>query len=144
MNKTKLIFSQTLMISTGILFGIGVQAMLSFLLEGGDVIIWEWYIPFSIILAGFLCSLATLFMLYIGEESREKVCIKTAFHFLATLAIVSFCGYIFGWYSSLSAYICVVIMYVLIYAFVWISTIWMLKSDEKKINEAIDEIRDEE
>ncbi len=144
MNRTKLIFSQTLMISTGILFGIGVQAMLSFLFKGDDVIIWEWYIPFSIILAGFLCSLATLFILDIGEESKEKAYIRVALHFVVTLVIVSLCGFLFGWYGSLNAYIHIIIMYVLIYTFVWISTSWMLKSDEKKINRAIESIRDEE
>jgi hypothetical protein len=35
-------------------------------------------------------------------------------------------------------------MYIIIYAFVWIATIWMLRADADKINDAISEIRDEE
>ena len=46
--------------------------------------------------------------------------------------------------DALPGYLLILIMYILIYAFVWISTVWMLRTDEKKINEAINEIRDEE
>ena len=57
---------------------------------------------------------------------------------------MSLSGHFCGWYSNLSEYLIIVIMYIIIYAFVWIATVWMLKVDEKKINDAISEIRDEE
>ena len=46
MKNIKLIFHQTLMISTGILFGIGVQKMIQYVSEGSGTIVWQWYIPF--------------------------------------------------------------------------------------------------
>ncbi|MBO4846452.1 MAG: DUF3021 family protein [Lachnospiraceae bacterium] len=144
MNKAKMIFNQTLMISTGILFGVGVQTALQFLANGNTSFQWQWYIPLSIIFAGFLCSLATLFLTYDDVSGRSEGYLRVCLHFIAVFAIVSLCGYLFGWYTALDEYIPIVIMYVIIYAFVWISSNWMLKSDEKKINKAIDEIRDEE
>lgn len=144
MNKAKMIFNQTLMISTGILFGVGVQTAIQYLASGKSSFQWQWYIPLSIILAGFLCALATLFLTYEEVSGKSVGYIKTIMHFIAVLAIVSLCGYLFGWYTSLDEFIPIVFMYVVIYAFVWISSTWIMKSDEKKINKAIDEIRDEE
>ena len=58
--------------------------------------------------------------------------------------MVAGCGWLFGWYSNLTEFIVIAVMYVVIYAFVWISSLWMAKTDEKKINEAIKDIQDEE
>ena len=35
-------------------------------------------------------------------------------------------------------------MIVIIYAFTWVATYWLLKSDENKINDALKDVRDEE
>ena len=63
MKKWKIVFNQTLMISTGILFGLGVQKLIEWLRNKDTSINWPWYIPLSIILTGFLCALATLFLI---------------------------------------------------------------------------------
>ena len=67
MKKWRLIFIQTLMISTGILFGVGVQALVGHLQTGSETLSWQWYIPLSIIFTGFLCSLATLLLMQLGR-----------------------------------------------------------------------------
>lgn len=144
MNKAKLIFNHTLMISTAILFGLGVRTAVMFFATGSYMINWEWYIPLSIIAVGFLCSLASLLLYDDPAISRANMRVRICLHFLLVLAIVSISGCFFGWYSDLAGYLLILIMYILIYAFVWISTVWMLRTDEKKINEAINEIRDEE
>ena len=36
------------------------------------------------------------------------------------------------------------VIFFLVYAFVWLSSLWLDKQDEKKINRALDAIRDEE
>ena len=64
--------------------------------------------------------------------------------FLLLFGGVEGCGYLFGWYDSAAGFAVIGGMYVLIYGFVWAASIWMGKADEKKINEAIDGIRDEE
>ena len=144
MKKWKLIFSQTLMISTGILFGVGVQALIQHLNTGMKNLEWQWYIPLSIIFTGFLCALASLFLL---EDEGEKVSrsgLRIVLHFLFLFGVVAGCGYLFGWYDNALGLAVIGGMYVLIYGFVWAGSLWMGKADEKKINEAIDQIRDEE
>ena len=144
MRKWKIIFTQTLMISTGILFGVGVQALISHLAFGVGKLSWPWYIPLSIILTGFLCALGTLLLL--EEEGRDLNCskLRILLHFIFLFLVVAGCGYLFGWYETPAELAVIGGMYVLIYVFVWFGSLWVNKADEKKINEAISEIRDEE
>ncbi len=144
MNRIKLIFNQTLMISTGILFGLGIQAMLESFLHNDVTIVWEWYIPFSIIFTGFLCSIPSV--VFLDDEGMTKLnfSVKVAIHFFAILGVVSLCGKLFGWYMELSEYLHIVIMYVIIYFFVWVATFWLAKKDEDKINNALKDVMDEE
>ena len=144
MRKWKLILSQTLMISTGILFGVGVQALIQHLNTGIKNLEWQWYIPLSIILTGFLCDLATLFLLEDEGRSVSQSRIRIVLHFIFLFLVVAGCGYLFGWYDNAAGLAVIGGMYVLIYGFVWVGSLWMGKADEKKINEAINEIRDEE
>ena len=60
MNRCKLIFNQTLMISTAILFGLGIEELIEYIISADEMIRWQWYIPLSVILTGFICALASL------------------------------------------------------------------------------------
>lgn len=144
MNRAKLIFNQTLMISTAILFGMGIRTAVLFAAAGEYMISWQWYIPLSIVGVGFLCALASLILYDDSAAGKVNMRLRICLHCILVLAIVSLSGHFFNWYSNLTEYMVIVIMYIIIYAFVWISTVWMLKADEKKINDAISEIRDEE
>ena len=144
MKKGKLIFSQTLMISTGILFGVGVQALINHLSTGAENLEWQWYIPLSVILTGFLCALASLFILEDEGRSVSRSRIRIVLHFIFMFLVVAGCGYLFGWYDTAAGLAVIGGMYVLIYGFVWIGSLWIGKADEKKINEAINGIRDDE
>ena len=145
MNRCKLIFNQTLMISTAILFGLGIEELIEYIFSADGWINWQWYIPLSVIFTGFLCALASL-VLVDGESSLKPVNMKLRIflHFIALFGVVAGSGFIFNWYSELSQLIPITIIYVLTYGFVWISTLWIFKSDEKKINEAIKDIQDTE
>ena len=132
-----------MMISTAVLFGMGIETAIMFLVAGQYMIEWQWYIPLSVVLVGFLCALASL-VLYDETDNESHQRLRVVIHFILVLGIVSLFGYLFDWYSDLTGYLIIAIMYVIIYTFVWISTLWMLKADEKKINDAIDRIRDEE
>jgi hypothetical protein len=144
MTKLKILFNQTLMISTAVLFGVGVQTFLRFVLWGQAGFTWPWYTPLSIVLTGFLCALPTTLILDTEGVSGKKALLRNLVHFILVGGVVSLCGYLFGWYESPADYIPILIMYILIYFFVWFSTLWLLKADEKKINEAIEQLRDEE
>lgn len=142
MDKLKIVFQQTLMISTGILFIVGIEGFLSHLM--GKSFTLEWYDPLSMILTGFLCSLPT-WLLILKEDSVKKHFIWTLIlHCLALWAIVSIMGWIFHWYSSPREYLFVAIAYFAVYVFVWAATIWIQRSEDNKINEALKNIQDKE
>lgn len=145
MNRWKLIFNQTLMISTAILFGLGVEEFIEFWVNGDEWMNWQWFIPLSVIFTGFLCALASLVL--VDEDSslkRINMKLRIFIHFLALFVVVIGCGYIFNWYNTIKQLVPIMIIYVLTYVFVWIATLWVFKTDEIKINDAIKDIRDED
>ena len=93
---------------------------------------------------GFLCALPSLILYWVDENKKISAPLAEGLHCVAVFVIVSLGGYLFQWYTNLREYLFIVFLYVVIYGAVWAYTIWMWKSDEKKINRAIDEIRDEE
>lgn len=145
MNRYKLIFNQTLMISTAILFGLGIEEFIEFIANGDELLNWQWYIPLSVIFTGFLCALASLVL--VDEDSGLKqvnMKLRIFIHFIALFIVVVGCGYIFNWYSAIDQLVPIIVIYVLTYGFVWAATLWVFKTDEKKINDAIKDIRDED
>ncbi|MBP1584288.1 MAG: DUF3021 family protein [Lachnospiraceae bacterium] len=143
MSKIKIIFSQTMMISTAILFGLGVEAFLYMVCGNGDRISWQWFIPLSIIATAFLCSVPTLLLLD-EAGSKTNFNIRKILHFLCVLAVLTLCGWLFDWYDSVESYLVVLFMYVIIYVFVCIATYWLAKNDEIRINDALEGVRDDE
>lgn len=144
MKWLKVVFYQTLMISTAILFGIGVQAAVLHFTTEYDAMSWPWYTPLSIVFTGFLCSLPTCLMLFMEKMKTAALRVCVILHFFLIAGIVTGCGAMFGWFESRGEYIIIMVMYVIIYFAVWISTLWMSKADEKKINAAIKELQDDE
>ena len=144
MSKAKLIYNQTLMISTGILLGMGIRTVVLYFTNGQEMIQWELFIPISIIITGFLCSLPSLILYWADENTKVSIHLAEVLHCISVLLVVSLCGYLFKWYTDLREYLFILLLYVLIYGAVWVYTIWMFRADEKKINQAIGEIRDEE
>ncbi|MBO4911059.1 MAG: DUF3021 domain-containing protein [Lachnospiraceae bacterium] len=143
MTKLKLIFNQTLMIASAILFGLGVQEAVDYLITGDAYLRWQWFIPLSIILCAFICSVPSIiFMDDISTGRTFKL--KVVLHFLCIFAAVSLFATLFGWYEKLSEYLIIAGMIFIIYGFTWAATFWLAKKDEEKINEALDDMRDEE
>jgi hypothetical protein len=144
MNRLKLIFNQTLMISTGILFGLGIKALIAYISGDQVEISWQWFIPLSIVFTGFLCAIPSVIFLDDEDPFHMHISVKITLHFLAILGVVSICGRLFGWYSDFKEWLAIAVMYVIIYFFVWVATFWLAKSDENKINNALNDIHDEE
>lgn len=144
MSKAKLVFNQTLMISTAILFGLGIQALVLHILGDVEMLEWNWYIPLSIIFTGLLCSIPSVLIIDWEGLSHRQVIIRILLHFISILAVVTLCGYLFRWYTCWQYYIPILVLYVLIYCFVWVATGWLSKADENRINEALKDIRDQE
>lgn len=144
MQKVKTIFSQTLMISTAILFGIGILMLVQHFSLGVQMFSFQWSDPLSICLTGFLSSLPTYFLLDMDSLKKSEVWIRMGLHFVSVLGIVVFCARLFHWFGQIINLRILCLMYSLIYLFVWGATAWMAKADEIKINEAIKDLQDSE
>ena len=144
MQKVKTIFSQTLMISTAILFGIGILMLIQHFSLGVQTFSLQWSDPLSICLTGFLSSLPTYFLLDLDSLKKSEVRIRMGIHFVLVLGIVVLCASLFHWFGQIINLRIICLMYSLIYLFVWGTTAWMAKADEIKINEAIKDLQDSE
>lgn len=144
MQKVKIIFNQTMMISTAILFEIGIQTLIQHLISGAKSFTWAWYFPISICVVGFLCSLPTYFILDLDGVNRREIWIRIGIHFILVGVILGLCGCLFHWYDSLFDFIAIIPVYIIIYIFIWGVMGWFAKVDERKINEAIKNVRDVE
>ena len=142
MQKVKTIFSQTLMISTAILFGIGILMLVQHFSLGMQTFTFQWSDPLSICFTGFLSSLPTYFLLDMDSLKKSEVWIRMGIHFVSVLGIVVFCARLFHWFGQIINLRILCLMYSLIYLFVWGVTAWMAKADEIKINEAIKDLQD--
>lgn len=131
------------MISIGILFAFGVDGLIS-KIGGRDRLILFWYTPFSIIITGILCALPTLIFNSESELSRSAFRIRIILHFLILFAVVSLAGYLFNWYDDVRDYLFVMGSYFMIYILVWIGSILLRRYDENLINQALQQIQDDE
>ena len=144
MQKLKIIFHQTFMISTAILFGIGMLMLIQHLVSGVQTLSLQWSDPLSICFTGFLSSLPTYFLLDLDSLKKSEVWIRMGIHFVAVLGIVVLCASLFHWFGQIINLRIICFMYSFIYLFVWGATAWMAKADEIKINEAIKDLQDSE
>ena len=144
MQKLKIIFHQTFMISTTILFGIGMLMLIQHFSLGVQMFSFQWSDPLSICFTGFLSSLPTYFLLDMDSLKKSEVRIRIGIHFVSVLGIVVLCASLFHWFGQIINLRIICLMYSLIYLFVWGATAWMAKVDEIKINEAIKDLQDSE
>ncbi len=142
MNIVKKLFVQSMIISTSILFLNGINMVLQHF-AGNDVVL-QWYHPLTIVLTGVFCALPTLLLRNSDEWDRKTFWRRVPLHCLALYAIVAGAGWLFGWYDNLESWISVSIIFLVVYIFVWLSGLWLDRQDEKKINHALDAIRDSE
>lgn len=141
MNRWKILFQQTLMISTGVLFLIGINGLVSYLT--GTDFCFEWYYPFSIILLGLLCSPLTWLFILNGVFKKHFIW-NLILHFLSIWVIVVVIGWIFHWYSTLKQILQLSVQAIVVYIFVWVATLWILRTEDKKINQVLKDIQDKE
>lgn len=143
MEKLKLVFQHTLMISFGICVAMGVQCVLGQIIDGHVTV--EWFYPISIPLTGLVCSIPSVLLAQQKQEQPARVYARRiALHCISLYVIVIGFGRLFKWYTVLSGFIILTVEFFLIYIFVWAASGWIGLLDAKEINEAIESIRDEE
>ena len=142
MKKRKIIMEQTFLLSFLMLTITGLEGIYSH--WNGDPISFSWYLPASLLLMSFLCSLPTLLLLSEKNMTKKEWGLRIACHCLITYALVMGAGYLFHWYVSLTYFLVTTVAYFIIYVLVWVFTLFLEKYDEKLINEALKNIRDED
>ena len=142
MNLTKKLFVQSMAIATGILFLNGINAVIQHF-AGNDIVL-QWYHPITIVLTGVLCALPTVLLRDEDQWDRKTFLVRVSAHCLLLYVIVAGAGWLFRWYTDPESFISVSVIFFIVYAFVWLSSHWLDKQDEKKINHALDTIRDDE
>lgn len=142
MSIAKKIFIQSMAISMSLFLLNGINMVLQHF--AGKDIVMLWYHPMTIILTGLLCALPTVLLRNMDQWPPKTFICRVALHGLTLYAVVTGAGYVFGWYEDLVGFLCISAMFWVIYVFVWLCSHWMDKLDEKKINRALDEIRDSE
>lgn len=140
MNITKKIFIQSMAISMSLFLLNGINMVIRHF--AGQDIVMLWYHPITIILTGVLCALPTLLLRNMDQWEPKVFVRRVALHGLTLYAVVVGMGRLLGWYEDLGGFLCISAIFWVIYVFVWLSSHWMDKQDEKKINQALDEIRD--
>lgn len=144
MSSAKKIFIQSMMISTGILFLNGIIATLRHFAGQGDEMMLMWYHPMSIIMTGLICALPTVLLKDRDSWDRKTYCRRIALHGLTLYAAVILAGWLLEWYTDPESFIGISVVFLLVYAFVWLASHWIDKRDEKMINQALAAIRDHE
>ena len=139
MSKIKMVFLQTSFISLGIFFAVGIAQAISHF--AGSPYNTDWYFLLSVIFAGFLCSLPSFILCF---EKIKPFFVRIIIQFTMVLASVSLLGWLFKWYTGLVGYLFIVLIFIFVYAFVWIMTKWFYVKEDKEINNALNSIRDEE
>ena len=140
MRIVKMIAMQFLLITVGMLLGIGLMNVL--LRDYNDL---PWFFPFEILAVALSTALASLVYLSKNELSKKGMMIRQIIHFILLLVIVYSYGYLFKWWSELSGIFIVGAIFLGIYAIVFIVTYRMERKDSFKINEALKKLpKDEE
>lgn len=144
MSKCRLLFEHTILISVLILAAIAMEATWAHFQPGASEIALCWYHPISILLAGFCGALPSL--LWVNFEIRKgarfirRLLLHAALVYIVIIAI----GKFFLWYDDLASFLFVTISFLVIYACVWLATVWMTKQDDKRINAMLRKIQDSE
>ncbi len=142
MNTLKKLFVQSMIISTSILFLNGIMMVVQHL-AGNDMTL-QWYHPVTIVLTGVLCAIPTILLRDSDQWDRKTFWRRVPLHCLSLYAVIAGAGWLFGWYNDAESLISISVIFFIIYVFVWLSSHWLDKQDEKKINHALDTIRDAE
>ena len=140
MRIVKTIAIQFLLITVGMLLGIGLMSVFT-----RDYDNLPWFFPFEILAVALSTALASLVYLSKNELSKKGMIVRQIIHLILLLVIVYSFGYLFKWWSEWSGILIVGVIFLGIYAIVFIATYRMERKDSNKINEALKKLpKDEE
>jgi len=143
MKYLKAIFQQALLISVGITFAISLTGLIDYL--KGEEIYFQWYMPGSAIIGGIVCAIpSTLLLIDVFEKPKKNLAIRIIIHCIVLYIVNSLLGWLFRWFTTVTGFVFVSISYFAVYIFAWAGSFLINKQEDKEINEALNDIRDEE
>ena len=145
MKKLKIVMEQTMLVSFLVLC---VVSIIGLLVMRKNEWSFEWYTPGSIIVASFLCSLATVLLIYNDKYDKELSALMhnlmTLLHFVLMYIIIIVFGHLCNWYTTMHGFTLISVIFVVVYAAAWVGTGIMFRHDEKLISDALESVRDKE
>jgi len=144
MKQMKIILNDMFIIVAAMVLGLGIEEMIMHFTRNLRSFEMPWYIPLTIILTAFLCALPSPLINDCDELNKKQISFRVFLHFISLLLVVTICGFLFGWYSSGTEYMVILLVFVIIYVSVWGISWWLSKRDEEIINIELRKNRDVE
>lgn len=135
MKKLRFIGMQILLIGFCELVFIAIIGIIAHISDSAGTMIFPWYLPLSLVFIAVLTALPTL-LLYDLESARNWK-VRIACHFLLLGTIVMTAGYFFHWYNTAGGAALIFLVFVVVYALVWLFTYHSYQKDDEKINEKL-------
>lgn len=143
MKYLKVIFLQALLITVGITFAISLEGLIEHL--KGEEMFFQWYMPGSAIVGGIACAIpSALLLMNVFEKTKKQFIIRVTIHCVLLYVINSLIGWLFKWFTTWTGFIFVSISYFAVYVFAWVGGFIINRQEDKEINEALKDIRDDE
>lgn len=133
----------TLLVSFLTLSSFAIRIVIYFAKNKEFFMLESWQVP-AVILLGLLTAISTTCLLFTKDTEHVKWNARIAWHFVICGILVMVFGKLFGWYEGIAGAVTMFVNYVVVYALVWIGNFFLTKKDERQINKALDDIRDEE
>ena len=143
MERLKTFIMTTLLVSFLTLSSLAVRVVIYFVQNKEFFMLESWQVP-AVILLGLLTAISTTCLLFTKDTERVRWNARIACHFVICGILVMVFGRLFGWYEGISGAVTMFVNYVIVYALVWIGNYFLIKKDERQINKALKDIRDEE
>lgn len=141
MKNMKLLFQEFLLITVAINIVFALIGVYNHFTGGEDS--FSWYTYLSVLACAFANTFPSWLFLD-DEKAFPTPYIRLLLHFICTYGISSLFGFSCGWYSEWKSFLIWTFCFVFVYVFVWVFMIYLSRQDEKKINKALDFVRDEE
>ena len=139
MKKLKFLFEQYIMITSGIVTAMALEAILVHFLADEDLH-FPWHLPISVLVGGVVGSLPTLLLWQADDTFRKLPRWRVVVHLLLTYGAVSCTGWLFSWFNDFLSFLIVSVMFFIIYALVWAGSRYLRAREVALINRALQEL----
>lgn len=139
----KMVFAEFQLITLILVFLIGLLKLIAFLQNGNEYAL-PWAFPLQIIGVTLPTALCCFVFISGHELSKNEFITRVVIHFILCCSIVLGEGYLFQWWDSIEGMVVVGVIFLIIYASVWIVSNAKDKKNSERINAALHNVKAEE